>query len=229
MLIRGPALYEKMSDYLVREVRAASNIRVRLNTRVVDGGGTPRLEHLTLHDDVTAGIETVPAGALFVLIGATTHTEWLDRILVRDRHGFVITGTDLPRRRPATGPPIGRRCNWKPANPACSPPATHATAPSTESPPRSVRAPPRCNWSTSTSQIATLPKHRPYMLVPDCPRRGRKRLAVTRLRRTNAWRGRRGPGRDGQPKPSLYGASGEGRCVREVGDRPMSDGPVRTD
>src|SRR4030095_8374916 len=92
MLIRGPALEEKMSDYLVREVRAAPNIRVRLNTRVVDGGGTRRLEHLTLHDDATAGTETVPAGTLFVLIGATPHTEWLDGILLRDRHGFIITG-----------------------------------------------------------------------------------------------------------------------------------------
>ena len=101
MLIRGPALEEKMSDYLVREVRAAPNIRVRLNTRVVDGGGTRRLEHLTLHDDASAGTETVPAGALFVLIGATPHTEWLEGILLRDRHGFIITGTDLPTTAPS--------------------------------------------------------------------------------------------------------------------------------
>jgi thioredoxin reductase (NADPH) len=100
MLIRGPALEEKMSDYLIREVRAAPNIRVRLNTRVVDGGGTGRLEHLTLQDDATADTETVPAEALFVLIGATPHTEWLDRILLRDRHGFILTGTDLPATAP---------------------------------------------------------------------------------------------------------------------------------
>jgi thioredoxin reductase (NADPH) len=73
----------------------------RLNTRIVDGGGTRRLEHLTLHDDATAGTETVQAGALFVLIGATPHTEWLDTILLRDRHGFILTGTDLPATAPA--------------------------------------------------------------------------------------------------------------------------------
>ena len=100
MLVRGPALEEKMSDYLVREVRAAPNIQVRLNTRVVDGGGAQRLQHLTLHDDATGGTETVTAAALFVLIGATPHTEWLDRILVRDRHGFILTGTDLPATAP---------------------------------------------------------------------------------------------------------------------------------
>jgi thioredoxin reductase (NADPH) len=100
MLIRGPALEEKMSDYLARAVRAAPNIRMRLNTRVVGGGGTRRLEHLTLHDDVTADTETVAAGAPFVLIGATPHTEWLDKILVRDRHGFILTGTDLPPTAP---------------------------------------------------------------------------------------------------------------------------------
>jgi thioredoxin reductase (NADPH) len=100
LLLRGPALEEKMSDYLVREVRAAPNIEVRLNTRVVDGGGTRRLEHLTLHDDATGATETVPAGALFVLIGATPHTEWLAGILSRDRHGFILTGADLPVSAP---------------------------------------------------------------------------------------------------------------------------------
>jgi thioredoxin reductase (NADPH) len=101
LLLRGPALEEKMSDYLVRDVRAAPNIEVRLNTRVVDGGGTRRLEHLTLHDDVTGATETVPAGALFVLIGATPHTEWLAGVLRRDRHGFILTGADLPVAAPA--------------------------------------------------------------------------------------------------------------------------------
>jgi thioredoxin reductase (NADPH) len=100
MLVRGPALEEKMSDYLVREVRAVPNIRVRLNTRVVDGGGTGRLEYLILQDQATAGPETVPAGALFVLIGATPHTEWLAGILHRDRHGFILTGTDVPAAAP---------------------------------------------------------------------------------------------------------------------------------
>jgi len=89
-----------MSDYLVREVRAAANIEVRLNTRVVDGGGTRRLEHLTLQDDATGATETVPSSALFVLIGATPHTEWLAGILSRDTHGFILTGADLPVSAP---------------------------------------------------------------------------------------------------------------------------------
>jgi thioredoxin reductase (NADPH) len=100
LLLRGPALEEKMSDYLVREIRGTPTIEVRLNTRIVDGGGAGRLEHLTLQDDATAVTETVPASALFVLIGATPHTEWLAGTLSRDPHGFILTGADLPVAAP---------------------------------------------------------------------------------------------------------------------------------
>jgi thioredoxin reductase (NADPH) len=39
--------------------------------------------------------ETVPAAALFVLIGAEPHTAWLPEDIRRDRWGFVLTGADL--------------------------------------------------------------------------------------------------------------------------------------
>jgi thioredoxin reductase (NADPH) len=42
---------------------------------------------------------TVPANALFVLIGAHPHTEWLPPQIARDEHDFVITGPDLSRDR----------------------------------------------------------------------------------------------------------------------------------
>jgi thioredoxin reductase (NADPH) len=35
----------------------------------------------------------VPADAVFVLIGARPHTDWLPDEVARDRFGFVITGT----------------------------------------------------------------------------------------------------------------------------------------
>jgi thioredoxin reductase (NADPH) len=34
--------------------------------------------------------------ALFVMIGATAHTGWLPEVVLRDRHGFILTGRDLP-------------------------------------------------------------------------------------------------------------------------------------
>jgi len=33
---------------------------------------------------------------LFVMIGATPHTDWLPGDVARDRHGFILTGRDLP-------------------------------------------------------------------------------------------------------------------------------------
>jgi thioredoxin reductase (NADPH) len=94
MLVRGPSLSSTMSDYLIKEIRASSAITVRLNTQVVGGAGNGRLEHLTLHD-ATGGIETVPAFALFVLIGAQPNTDWLGDTLARDTYGFLLTGQDL--------------------------------------------------------------------------------------------------------------------------------------
>jgi thioredoxin reductase (NADPH) len=35
-----------------------------------------------------------PAAAVFVLIGATPHSEWLPDVIARDSRGFVLTGAD---------------------------------------------------------------------------------------------------------------------------------------
>jgi thioredoxin reductase (NADPH) len=49
----------------------------------------------------------VSADALFVLIGAKPHTEWLADTVQRDGHGFVITGRDLDRA--GTGRGLARK------------------------------------------------------------------------------------------------------------------------
>jgi thioredoxin reductase (NADPH) len=84
-----------MSDYLLNEMDVTGNVRVRLNTRVVGGGGEGRLERLTFEDSASGRIETVPAAALFALIGAEPRTEWLPENVERDEKGYVMTGTDL--------------------------------------------------------------------------------------------------------------------------------------
>ena len=38
-----------------------------------------------------------PANSLFIMIGATPHTDWLDGIIERDEHGFILSGADLVR------------------------------------------------------------------------------------------------------------------------------------
>jgi thioredoxin reductase (NADPH) len=99
MIVRGAGLSTSMSDYLVKTIAATENIDVRLGTTVVDGNGVGRLQQLVLHEDLTGRVETVAAAALFVLIGATPHTDWLPKSIDRDDQGFILTGQDLPSGR----------------------------------------------------------------------------------------------------------------------------------
>jgi thioredoxin reductase (NADPH) len=46
LLVRGGFLAASMSDYLIKEIQATSNLVVRLNARVVDGAGRGHLEYL---------------------------------------------------------------------------------------------------------------------------------------------------------------------------------------
>jgi thioredoxin reductase (NADPH) len=46
-------------------------------------------------DAVTGEKESVRTQWLFIFIGATPRTDWLDVSVIRDDHGFVITGPDL--------------------------------------------------------------------------------------------------------------------------------------
>jgi thioredoxin reductase (NADPH) len=95
VLIRGESLRASMSDYLIREIDDAPNIRLRTRTRVAGGGGAGRLEELTLRAADTGAEETVPASALFIMIGAEPHTEWLPPEFARDDRGFIVTGRAL--------------------------------------------------------------------------------------------------------------------------------------
>jgi thioredoxin reductase (NADPH) len=95
ILARGRSLSASMSEYLIKQIEATPNITVIGNTEIVDGGGAGRLEHLTLRDTRSGDLRQVRAEALFVLIGAVPGTEWLPRAIVRDRWGFIETGSDL--------------------------------------------------------------------------------------------------------------------------------------
>ena len=96
MVVRGGGLATSMSDYLVKTIQATENIEVHLRTTVIGAHGAERLEELILHDVASNRTRTVPAAALFVLIGAQPHTDWLPAGIHRDDKGFILTGPDLP-------------------------------------------------------------------------------------------------------------------------------------
>ncbi len=95
LVVRGSSLTRSMSAYLIKEIEAAENVDVRFDTRVVEGSGEGRLERLVLENRTSGCRETVPAAALFVLIGAEPRTGWLPEEVVRDEQGYVVTGQDL--------------------------------------------------------------------------------------------------------------------------------------
>jgi thioredoxin reductase (NADPH) len=96
LLVRGDSLAAGMSAYLITQLQATPNIDVRLHTRVVDGHGDARLEALTVEDVRTRQREQVKATAVFMLIGAEPHTDWLRDVLQLDDRGFILTGRDIP-------------------------------------------------------------------------------------------------------------------------------------
>jgi thioredoxin reductase (NADPH) len=98
LVVRGASLEAGMSHYLVQEIRATPSIDVRTGTTVVGGGGDGRLRELVLRDAAAGSEETVAADALFALIGARPHTDWLPQEIVRDEHGFLCTGEELAGR-----------------------------------------------------------------------------------------------------------------------------------
>jgi len=95
LLVRGDSLRKSMSEYLITELSEISNVHVRLGVEVVDGDGEDRLQAVVVRDRSTAAEERIPAGGLFVMIGAEPHTEWLEGTVERDQRGFILTGNDV--------------------------------------------------------------------------------------------------------------------------------------
>jgi thioredoxin reductase (NADPH) len=95
MLVRGDSLSQSMSRYLIEQIEATKNVKVRVRTTVVAVRGDERLEAITVLDAATGAQETIPTHALFIFIGGVPHTEWLEGVVKRDSHGFILTGPDL--------------------------------------------------------------------------------------------------------------------------------------
>jgi thioredoxin reductase (NADPH) len=95
LIVRANSLEKGMSDYLVQQIRGTPKIEVRLETEIVGGEGSDSLESLAVHHKRRNVVETIPATLLFVLIGATPHTDWLAGVAQRDAKGFIVTGPDV--------------------------------------------------------------------------------------------------------------------------------------
>jgi thioredoxin reductase (NADPH) len=110
VLVRAPSLAGTMSDYLIREIGATPNVDVCYHVQVAGSTGLSHLQSLVLKDTASGARRSVPADALFVLIGSQPRTQWLGEAVARDRWGFILTGLDLPagtgHRWPPGRPPL---------------------------------------------------------------------------------------------------------------------------
>jgi thioredoxin reductase (NADPH) len=97
MLVRGESLTQSMSHYLIERIKHTPNIVVETHAAVAEAKGNGRLDALVIEQTKTGERRTVPAGSLFILIGATPHTDWLADVVRRDEHGFILSGPDLMR------------------------------------------------------------------------------------------------------------------------------------
>ena len=86
--------------------------------QVADGTGAEHLEELVLQDTKSGARHSVPADAVFVLIGSEARTECLGDGVARDQWGFVLTGSDL------FGDAGGGAARW----PLDRPPLPHETS-----------------------------------------------------------------------------------------------------
>jgi thioredoxin reductase (NADPH) len=91
---RGASLAQSMSHYLVERIEAADNIAVRLGANVAAAEGSASLDGVRVRDG-DGREELLPARAMFIFIGASPNTDWLEGVVARDDRGFIMAGPDL--------------------------------------------------------------------------------------------------------------------------------------
>ncbi len=93
LIVRAESLAQSMSQYLIEQIATKPNMRVETRSEVVAGHGGERLEAIEVLDRRTGATTRRNAEAMFVLIGAEAATGWLPSEVVRDSHGFIMTGS----------------------------------------------------------------------------------------------------------------------------------------
>jgi thioredoxin reductase (NADPH) len=94
MLVRGTGLERSMSHYLIEQLAALPNVTIRTETSAVSAEGEDgHLRRLRVRGP--DGAESpLDVDACFVFIGASPRTDWLEGVVARDEHGFILAGPD---------------------------------------------------------------------------------------------------------------------------------------
>jgi thioredoxin reductase (NADPH) len=95
ILVRGDSLSSSMSQYLIDQIKETPNIQIWNHASVAEVHGDTHLEEVSVLCTDTNKVERVPAGSMFIFIGALPRTDWMGDIVERDERGFLLTGPDL--------------------------------------------------------------------------------------------------------------------------------------
>ncbi|MBV9267681.1 MAG: FAD-dependent oxidoreductase [Acidobacteriaceae bacterium] len=95
MLVRSGELKSTMSRYLVQRIVENPRIQLHFNTEIVSLEGGDHLEKVTWQDKKTGETSSNNIRHVFVMTGASPHTDWLRGCLALDSKGFILTGRDL--------------------------------------------------------------------------------------------------------------------------------------
>jgi len=97
MLVRGTSLTKSMSQYLIDQIDNTENIDVSTTTIVLEAFGDGKLEAIKIQNTETGDEKKVPAAAMFVFIGAKSHSEMVSGVVERNSAGFIHSGRSLIR------------------------------------------------------------------------------------------------------------------------------------
>jgi thioredoxin reductase (NADPH) len=97
LMVRRDGLAETMSHYLIARIERHPKIRFMPRTEVTRLLGDEGLAGIEV--STPSGPASLPVCALFLFIGATPGTDWLQGKLALDKSGFVLTGPDIPASR----------------------------------------------------------------------------------------------------------------------------------
>jgi thioredoxin reductase (NADPH) len=95
MLVRAEGLADTMSRYLILRIEDNPVIDLRTHTEVTALEGNNHLERVHWRNHETGESEEHGIRHVFLMMGATPSTGWLDGCLALDAKGFIKTGRDL--------------------------------------------------------------------------------------------------------------------------------------
>ncbi|MDN4166432.1 FAD-dependent oxidoreductase [Cytophagales bacterium LB-30] len=95
IVIRKPDLTATMSAYLIEQIAQTENITVLGHTEITEATGDQHLQSISLHNRKSDERRTVPAGGVFIFIGAKPYTDWVPSSIVKDDKGFIRTGREV--------------------------------------------------------------------------------------------------------------------------------------